>query len=266
MKEIVEGLSKFPDLLKEIYGDLAKPGVSQIGKAVGGIIGLGNTILLPIHILNERSKIFLENNLEKYRLQTENIELEDVVEVPPEVGVPILEKLTHVSNEELSDMYVNLLAKASSHKAANQAHPSFVNLISSLSPDEAGFLKILQQTPAIPFIEIRLLKQEKNEWVTLADYVVHSSVTNGLTYRQNIASYLSNLDSLGIIKIRRDIFCVPPEQHYNPIWTEQEKMWKQVAEQMPEHKLTYEKARADITPFGQLFISACLTKLSKPNQ
>lgn len=260
MNEIVEFLTKFPDLIKEIYGDLAKPGVSQAGKAIGGIIGLGNTILLPVHLLNDKSNIYLEKNLELYRLQTQNIDQNDVAEVPPEIGVPILEKLTYVGDEELSEMYVNLLAKASSFKTSNQAHPSFANLISSLSPDEAIFLKTLQKKPNLPFIEIRLTNQKKNEWYTLADHVVHSSVLEGLTHKQNIASYLSNLDSLGIIKIRRDIWLTPPEVHYTPIWEEQEKNYTQFEKQLSDRKLTYEKVRADTTPFGNLFISACLTK------
>ena len=45
---------QLPGLLKEIYGDALKPGVSQVGKALGTILGLGTTVLLPVYWVNER--------------------------------------------------------------------------------------------------------------------------------------------------------------------------------------------------------------------
>jgi len=54
-------------LLKEVYGDLVKPGVSQVGQAIGTILGLGNTVLWPIQMLNEKARLTIELNLESYR-------------------------------------------------------------------------------------------------------------------------------------------------------------------------------------------------------
>jgi hypothetical protein len=42
---LAAGLAARSELLKEIYTDLAKPGVSQVGLAIGTILGLGNTAL-----------------------------------------------------------------------------------------------------------------------------------------------------------------------------------------------------------------------------
>ena len=65
MLPILTEAAQIPGLLKEIYGDLAKPGVTQVGKALSTIIGLGNTLLWPIQILNERAKLTLADNLNK---------------------------------------------------------------------------------------------------------------------------------------------------------------------------------------------------------
>ena len=65
---------------------------------------------------------------------------EDVSEVPPEIGVPIIEKLSYVTNEELRKLYIELLAKASIKEENDKAHPNFINIINSLSPDEANLL------------------------------------------------------------------------------------------------------------------------------
>jgi hypothetical protein len=100
---IVKEAAQIPGLLKEIYGDLAKPGVKQIGNALGTILGLGKTILWPLMLINERTKITLQRNLEKYRRQIQDVPKEQIVPVAPEVGVPISEKLAYVTNEELSN-------------------------------------------------------------------------------------------------------------------------------------------------------------------
>jgi hypothetical protein len=78
--------------------------ITQVGKALGTVLGLGNTILLPIHLLNERARLILENNLEKYRLSLKDVPEVEILPVRPEVGVPILEKLAYVSDDELSDL------------------------------------------------------------------------------------------------------------------------------------------------------------------
>ena len=123
--QIAQEALKVPGLLREIYGDLARPGVQQVGKALGTVFGLGNTVLWPIHLANERSRIYLEKNLEDYRARLEHLPQEKVVPVAPEIGVPIAEKLTYVRDTKLADMYVTLLAKASNADFVWEAHPSF---------------------------------------------------------------------------------------------------------------------------------------------
>ena len=70
-----KSLEPFNELLKEIYGDLAKPGVQNVGIALSAILGLGITIMWPIMWANERTKIALEHNLLKYktRIAKENL-------------------------------------------------------------------------------------------------------------------------------------------------------------------------------------------------
>ncbi|HCA00664.1 MAG TPA: hypothetical protein DEO68_00445 [Halomonas campaniensis] len=201
IKEIVES----PAVLKEIYGDLAKPGVQQAGKALSTVVGLGNTVLWPVALLNEKAKISLEKNLNKYREKLEEVPEEDVCEVAPEVGVPIAEKLSYVTNDELSEMYAELLAKASQKSKANNAHPSFVNAINNMSPDEAILLKSIKSMPGIPFIEVRLSKKESRKWHTLDSMKAGLSCLGDLQYPNNIHAYVSNLEGLGFFQVRQDI-------------------------------------------------------------
>ncbi|MDC5019689.1 hypothetical protein NRA03_18095, partial [Acinetobacter baumannii] len=87
------GLEPFADLLKEIYGDLAKPGVAQVGIALATVIGLLNTCLSPIKFINEKTELKRQKNLEHLAKRLSVIPVENVVEVPPEIAIPIAEKL-----------------------------------------------------------------------------------------------------------------------------------------------------------------------------
>ncbi len=260
MLPILKELAEVPGLLKEIYGDLAKPGVAQVGKALSTILGLGNTILWPFALLNERAKIALENNLEKYRQQLKQVPQDRIAEVPPEVGVPIAEKLAYVTDDQLSGLYINLLAKASTLDYAHTAHPSFVNVISNLSPDEALLLQHIREDR--PFVEARLSKKGKTEWHTLGLLLTGLEVKTKLSYPQNIVAYLSNFEGLGLINIRHDVFIAHP-----PLYEELENIYRPQFEMVPHDKeaveLRFERGKIVLTPFGNLFITACLSKLAK---
>ncbi len=156
---VVKEALQVPGVLKEIYADILKPGFSQVGKALGTILGLGNTVLLPVYILNERARLVVENNLEKYRESLKDVPESEIVPVRPEVGVPILEKLMYVTDDELSNLYINLLSKASTAQTAGMAHPSFVHIINCLSPDEAILLKTIRKKASLPFVEMRLERE-----------------------------------------------------------------------------------------------------------
>lgn len=139
-KAIVE-IAKNQDLMKEIYGDLAKPGVQQVGIALETVLGFGTTILLPIQLLNEKCKLWAQKNMDRFRANLEGVHIQNVQPIAPEIGVPIVERLLYTEDESLNDMFSKLLAHAAIKDQANLAHPKFVNIICNLSPDEARILK-----------------------------------------------------------------------------------------------------------------------------
>jgi hypothetical protein len=258
---ITEAL-KAPGVLKEVYGDLAKPGVSQVGKALGSVLGLGNTILWPITLMNEKAKYALENNLERFRKKMEAIPSDEVIPIPPEIGVPVAEKLAYVTDVSLSEMYLNLLAKAASYKEAGLAHPSFANLIGNLSPDEAALLPYLQND--LPFLEARLTNKTTNHWKTLNPVITGLDTTVRLVYPSNIVAYLSNLEGLGLIDIRYDRFMVLPEDPYLPLEARYRPVLEGIKFNTETDHITFERGKIESTPFGRQFIAACINSPRVP--
>ncbi|ESS71274.1 hypothetical protein MGMO_112c00130 [Methyloglobulus morosus KoM1] len=253
---LLEEIAQSPAILKEVYGDLAKPGVQQAGKALSTIIGLGNTILWPLALLNERARIALESNLEKYRNKIKHIPIEETCEIPPEVGVPIAEKLSYVTNDELSEMYIELLVKASQAPKANVVHPSFVNIINNISPDEAVLLKSVMHLPGIPFIEVRLQYKEKNEWQTLNSMIPGLFCLTELHYPENVHAYISNLEGLGIFQVRQDIFMVG-ENIYEPLEEDAKIRYSELIKTVDDKTIVFPRGKIEITPFARLLMDAC---------
>lgn len=260
---LAKAVSTIPELTKEIYGDLAKPGVQQFGKALGGVLGLGNTALYPVHLLNECTSLNLKKNLEQYRQKIEEIPDADINNVVPEIGVPIAEKLAYVSNAELADMYTSLLAKASSKINADQAHPGFVDIINRLCPDEAILLQKFKGKSSIPLVEVRIA-YKNNTWNTLKDLALSSDFYTGLQQPNNVPAFLANLNALGIIEIRRGTFCVPKESIYPPIENFHKIAFSNLSQAiLGEGRITCENFQFKITLIGTLFLQACFAPLKK---
>ena len=248
--------AKLPELLKEIYGDLAKPGVVQVGKALSSVFGLGNTILWPVQLLNERVRIALEANLERYRQKLADIPPEKIVPVPPEVGVPIAEKLAYIQDVELKELYLNLLAKGSILESQSQAHPSFVNVINNLSPDEGVLLKQFKAAPQ-PFVFARLSNPATNYWMEIVEMSFPILPAIHLAFPQNLVAYVSNLEGLGLVKVIRNEQVVP-ESVYLPMEEAIRTLYKDITP-IPEYpELTCSRGRINVTSFGRLFLNACV--------
>lgn len=247
-----------PDgLLKEVYGDLAKPGVSQVGKALSTIIGLGNTILWPVQLLNDRARVALEANLERYRQKLAEIPQERIVEVPPEIGVPIAEKFSYVRDSELKELYVNLLAKASDLATQSQAHPSFVNVINNMSPDEGALLKQLKRSRGHPFVFARLINPNNGHYKEIVEMQFPVAPDIKLAFHENLGAYMSNLEGLGLITILRAEY-VLPESLYVPIENIIRKYFENQPPSPEYPTLQCNRGRINVTSFGQLFLEACV--------
>jgi hypothetical protein len=276
LPEIVKEFAKLPALLQEIYGDLAKPGATQVGKALGTIFGLGNTILWPIAWANararaaeDRDKIALEINLDKYRKSLEAVLEEQIIPVSPEIGVPILEKLTYVTDDELSDMYINLLANASTVNTARFAHPAFVHIINSLSPDEALLLKEFDRRGRgpIPSHRVKWRRRAGGVIVEYPDILTGIEYVVLFAFPKNLFAYFSNLDGLGIVKITfNQLF--KPKAAYEELMKFYEPLYQQFARENnlddpQQYTFLSEPSRIDMTPFGRLFLDSCLKKINR---
>jgi hypothetical protein len=257
-------------ILTLVYKDLAQPGVQQVGKALSTVLGLGNTVMLPFKLLNEKAQLLFEGHMEKYRKSLEDVPEERIVEVAPELGVPILERLEKTTNGTLSDLYVNLLTSASLAAKASLAHPRFVLIIESITPDEAKILRLLHEIKTmLPFISA--LAQEKQDVenafrsrpvTTVLEKTTELSFSDYLALPDNASLYLNNLNALGLIAAKDKRIPAGDStldllyKHYQPAIQDAGKRFA-AANQLPFADVVTTHGYFELTALGKSFMQAC---------
>ena len=239
---------------------LCFPAAEQAGKAIGNIIGLINTMTLPAKFAN----VWAERNFEKYAEKLKDIPKENIKEVEPEIGIPLIDKLSYTSNNDLAEAYANLLAKASSKEDVNLVHPGFINKLNSMAPDEIKILEYLINKDHICYIYFRSV--EENGGGRSLSYKL-TGLENILNITiKNIQLHIENLISLSILKDKEGTFLVD-EQKYSNILEIYKNEKIDCEKEITSNKIYGENAKLEIrksfyevTTIGKTFIDACTYK------
>jgi len=254
--EIAKLVKQSPKILPLLYTDLAQPGVRKIGIALETVFEFSTSMLLPIKLLNEKFKLNFERNLNDYKKKLEAIPEDKICDVNPQIGTPIIEKLTYTTNEEIADLFTSLLTKASNTDTVNQAHPSFVQLIERLSVDEARIIKFLKGENAIPSISLRGYLKDGKGLNLIKKNVTMLHFNINLIFPNNIETYLDNLCCLGILSINHG-FTLSDDEIYKPLLISYEyERLSEIYLSRGYEKFDYTKSFYQITNYGLLFINA----------
>lgn len=256
-------IKETPKLLTMLYVDCTQPSVKKLGKALETVFELSETILLPIKLLSEKAKVNFQKKLTRYKEKLEKIEDEKIIDVPTIIGTPIIDRLTYVTNDEIAELFINLLAKASSSDTINETHPAFIHMIDRMSIDEARLINNFGNTEFIPFININARAiNGLNGFTKLAWNLTGLEFDNELLCAKNIDTYIDNLASLNIIESQGktyktdDYFYKKLEKKYTDIISE----YNQWASGNIKYKpiCEIEKGYFEITELGKSFIKACI--------
>lgn len=253
---VLRELGKAPGLLKEVYGDLAKPGVTEVGKAIGNILGLGNTALWPIALANGAADIALKANLERLRVRLSSVPSTDISQVPPEVGVPLTEKMAIIRDGSIAALYVELLAKASINFQSHFVHPAFVNLVENLSPDEAYILPYFEKR--LPKVDVRLVADSGTVFKYVFKNRIELPLPRSLDFPINFDGYINNLQRLGIIEISDNLQIKEEIDPYQLLINMYGPLSESIAKSDGFGKPVITKGMISPTEFGKLFIRACI--------
>lgn len=261
-KATAEIIKKVP-----VYKDTVQPVAKELGKALKTIGGVINVALAPFAAMVYGYDLIKEQLKNKLEIRLAKTSPENIVTPPLQIVGPLLDKYRYVyQNEELSDMFINLLANAMDKDRVKKAHPSFINIISEMSPDEAKLIKAIANEKVLPKIDIKIdhsTEEEKNKGYTylFTNFTILGEKAK-LEYSDLTPSYLSNLERLNIIKCPVGKFgsSYTNKTYYKEL--EENKFVSLVREQCEKigKKVEIEQRTITITDFGKLFMDAVLAQ------
>ncbi|PXV67338.1 uncharacterized protein DUF4393 [Dysgonomonas alginatilytica] len=278
--------------INEVYKDLFKPSMKKAGEALAVVMDSATLILLPLRLLNERSKVYFQKNIEKYSEKINAVEGLTLTEVPQHIGLPIIEKLTYLNQEDLSNAFINLLAKASFEETLIFIHPAYLDILNRISTDEAIILSEIKD--CIPYINIAVRKNPKegngsdaliNSLLEKAKFIENGhakdsilvkqltgiEVDFNLNYPNNINIYLENLKLNGLLDSKdsydknRILTYQNLEEKYKNVIDEAHSVINEVFTEDLEYKteIIIQYGYLQLTELGKGFLNMCIKDINE---
>ncbi len=217
-------LDKLP--YEKMYDDLVHP----TAEAVGVILSLPARYVRQKLSNVERFILEGEKNLnqisETISEKMADVDPKNITEPEPYIAVPALQGISYcMDNDELRNLYANLLATAMQKDKKDTVLPAFTAIIKQMSPIDAILIKNITPQKLYPLADARYQEKTPSLFTTLPIFKsfatgndVFHNLSSLLSYQytpENVAISIENLARLGLISIT-SIF-VKNESVYNDI-------------------------------------------------
>lgn len=276
LKEIAVEVAK--DNANKVYDDAVKEPLSETSKLLSRIPKAINAAFAPIDIWIAKKEYNVEATKILLAEKMKSINPEKIVSPEPYVAVPAIQAISYsMDSNELRDMFANLLASSINLDTKDTVHPSFVEIIKQLSPDEAKVLKYLKikKLKLHPKCKLRYQKKTINDSNIIRDSteVGHDILKNLILYKEDpykIEPCLNNLERLGLIEIDDsyyltndtyyiDFSTIPLVQQLKQLSLSNPAAFSNSSSYEEEYELVLIKGTIFITSLGQQFIDICVS-------
>ncbi|PTX93465.1 hypothetical protein DB345_17815 [Spartobacteria bacterium LR76] len=145
------------------------------------------------------------------KLEERYKEIPEPKRIPPptEIASPSLDELLKVDDELLTEMFIELLAKASDISPEHKIHRAFISSLRELVPDEALIVKTLEANSFLPFVRFM-----GDEFIPFSEPLTYIDEKAELSLPASIPLYLENLVRVGIFECKYDLFYQGSEEIY----------------------------------------------------
>ena len=238
---------------------IAAKNVASSAKIITGTV---KRALFPLAILNygyDKAEIYFRTKFQDDMTKlTLSIPAENIVDPKASLAGPALQGLAYSHDEdELKDMYLNLLASSMDSTKAESAHPSYVETIKQLSSQEAKLLKIFLAKDQTSIARLHLLINEQSSYQTVARHILNliDKGSGGPVVIDMLPAYVENWVRLGLIEVDYTAH-LSDEKAYT--WVEERpeyisKIIPEVSEGAFQPKLEVVKGLLERTKYGEIF-------------
>lgn len=188
--------------IPELYKDGFQPTIKESGQTLALIPKAVNAALVPLRKWIAEREYCLAETEKLLAAKLENIPADKITTPDGYVGVPALQAISYsMDSNELRELYANLLANAMNIDTKSKVHPSFVELIKQMSPNDANVFKIIYEAPITPLLDLYINIEPKDGNVGgNREFIYNITWIKELPY-EDVAISIDNLLRLGLIKI-----------------------------------------------------------------
>lgn len=162
------------------------------------------SLLMPIKDLVWRFDKTLDTFDSTLSVKLKDIPAAQLQAAPSYISGPVMDAVKYVAQyDDIKNIYANLLANAMDKQAASKVLPSYVEIIKSLSPDEARLLAIFTYNEAIPYVNIlqKSTKESKAYSIVLENHTCLAKDHDlSVAYNDNMPLYFGNFIRMGILE------------------------------------------------------------------
>ena len=236
--------------------------VKEIDKTSALVVRAIHAALSPLEKWVIQKEYNLAETKKLLEQKLKDTPVDSITTPPPYIAVPALQSISYcMDDEQLRDMYAELLAQSMNTATVNNVHPTFVEIIRQLSPFDATVFKELTKTLVQPSISIKYMNIKTHASYPVQDIIAFYDIERFPLVPTQIA--LENLERLRLIEINKR------SKYNNQARYEILKDAVQATVQrfiednqsrfnIDEYQISYDEFVILIRGFGQFFARACL--------
>lgn len=258
-------LNALPSCIDEPVKEVLTPGAKEIGGLFGDLLSLATG---KIHFAAEKRRIQQEHDLQVFKegltKKLEEKPKECLTEPRLQVVGPAMERAAYcLGEDQIREMFQNLIANAADTRYNQQVHPSFSAIIEQMSSLDAENLKLFLINNQIPIATYKVndSKGKTRRYFTNC-FLANSRMTSVDDLRLQAAS-IGSLERQGLLEITyaewlsSDNFYDPFRNHALMENTHRFSEFLKATNQGLYETVDIEKGLARITPFGKSFMKVC---------
>ena len=257
------------DFGKEIAKEIAKEVYQDGGKAIAKSVGdLGSLLiralkatLAPVEKWTLQREYNIAETRKLLEQKLERIGIDSISPPEPYIALPAMQYLTYcMDQEELRNMYANLLANSMIDAVKNGVHPGFVEIIKQLSPDEAKILKYMSTHDSVPTITLRFENENQEGNDIIRDFSDIGEQV-GCEQKYEMEKHFDNLERLGLIAKSGMLFKLTEEEQYNQLKQHPYILKQKERREAKDQEFSKDVIREEfirLTSFGKAFCDICV--------
>lgn len=199
------------------------------------------------------------NFSETEKLLSQKLELIDpnkIVQPETHIAVPALQAISYsMDNEDLRNLYANLLSKSMNMDTKDSIHPAFVEIIKQLSPLDAKVLSIICNNKVNPLIDINIF----NTVTGAIRGRIQSNFTNiDIAEPELVSISIENLKRLNLIEVPADVSYSKEELYEELYKSDYYKVLEEACSKHPGFEIDRHHKSIRVTDMGQSFYEICV--------